>query len=754
MNENETLSYTCPMHPEVQQEKPGRCPKCGMVLVRSSDAGDQTSEHKGHNMHVMKPVSEMTFREKLQMSMTMTMGMEHGGLAGREMARLMEEDIRNKFFFALILSLPIIAYSPFSIEFLQLRLPSPIPIPWLLFFLTTPVFFYSGWIFLYSTYKALLAKTLNMAVLIAVGITAAYAFSVVLTILGSQASYYEAAALLITFVLFGHWMEMKSRRGTTDALQALFNLVPPQARVLRNGKEVLIPTAEVQKGDVLVLKPGDKVPVDGEIMEGETAIDESLITGESIPVAKKKGDPVIGGSINQSGAVTFKALKVGSDTALAQIVKLVETAQNSKAPGQKLADRFAKYLVIVAVSGGFLTFAVWFLIIGQPLIFALTFAISTVVIACPDALGLATPTAVAVGTGLGAKHNILIKDAPTLEQVSKIQAVVLDKTGTLTEGKPKVTDVILASEARPESKEKRSWTSQDDVLRYMAAAEAKSSHPLSQAVLEEAKQREIPVSTNIEGFKNLAGHGVEAVVEGKHVLVGTMRLMSDRRVDAIPLQKDIERLLAEGKTIMVLAVEGKIAGVAAAQDPIKPTATKAIARMQELGLEVAMITGDNPKTAEAIGRQLGIKRIFAEVLPEDKAKYVQKLQEEGKFVAMVGDGVNDAPALAQADIGIAIGAGTDVAIETAKVVLMRSDPADVLRAIRLSKATVTKMKQNLFWASIYNLLAIPIAAGVLYPSFGISLRPEVSALLMSVSSIIVATNAVLLNRAEKDLVSV
>jgi len=387
--------YTCPMHPEVISDKPGSCPKCGMNLVPQV-----------HNQ------KEMTKWEKFKMSMTMAMGMEHSGLAGREMAALMERDIRNKFWFAFIITIGIILYSPMGEMLPGMQLPSPIPIPWLLFILTTPVFFYSGWIFLYSTYKALQKKIVNMAVLIAVGITAAYGFSIVLTVIGSADSYYEAAAMLITFVLFGHWMEMKSRRGTTDALQALMNLVPPQARVIRNEKEILVSTADVRIGEIVVLKPGDKVPVDGVIVEGETAIDESLVTGESIPVAKKIGDEVIGASINQSGSVQFKATKVGADTALAQIVKLVEIAQNSKAPGQKLADRFAKYLVFVAVGGGLLTFIIWYFVMGESLLFALTFAISTIVIACPDALGLATPTAVAVGTSLGAKHNILIKDAP------------------------------------------------------------------------------------------------------------------------------------------------------------------------------------------------------------------------------------------------------------------------------------------------------------------------------------------------------
>ncbi len=730
------------MHPEIQQNKAGRCPKCGMALVEIKKSKHEMHESHMSHEHTMKPIDDMSFWEKIKMSMTMTMGMDHTGKAGREMAKLMEEDIRNKFFFSFILTIPILAYSMGRMLF-NWNLPSPIPIPWLLFLLTTPVFFYGGWLFLYSSYYELKTRRLGMSVLIAVGITAAYGFSVILTLLGSHETFYEAAAMLITFVLFGHWMEMKSRRGTTDALQALFNLVPPQARLLRNGKEELVSTSEVKIGDILVLKPGDKVPVDGEIIEGETAIDESLVTGESIPVAKSSGDQVIGGSINQSGSVQFKATKVGEDTALSQIAKMVETAQNSKAPGQKIADKFAGYLVILAVGSGLLTFAVWYFIAGQPLLFALTFAISAVVIACPDALGLATPTAVAVGTGLGAKHNILIKDAPTLEQVSKIQAVVLDKTGTLTEGKPKITSMSSVK-----------GFSDKEALQLIGAAEAKSSHPLANAVLEEMKSKKIKLPTRIEKFENLSGLGVQAVIEGKKVLVGTVKLMRENNVDVTPLDTKIQSFLKSGQTIMVLAVNGQVKAVVGAADPIKENAKKAVDRMNELGIETAMITGDNETTALAVAKKLGIKRVFADVMPEDKASYVKKLQKEGKFVAMVGDGVNDAPALAQADIGIAIGAGTDVAIETARVVLMKSDPADVIRAIRLSKATVRKMKQNLFWASIYNVLAIPVAAGVLYPAFNISLRPEISALLMSVSSIIVATNAVLLKRSEKDLITV
>lgn len=665
-------------------------------------------------------------------------------MADPQMAQTMEQDMKKRFFISLFLSLPIILLSPFGVKLLNLNFDFlPIHPNWILLVLSTLVVFGAGSIFPKGALRALKHKTLNMMVLIATGVLAAYGFSVLLMLFVSLTTetFFEASAMLVTFVLFGHWMEMKSRKGTSESLRALFDLVPPKAKVIRNGQEVEIPTAEIKLNDTIILKPGDKVPVDGEVVEGQTSIDESLVTGESMPVTKKAGDQVIGGSINQSGSIRFKATKIGEDTALAQIVKMVTEAQASKAPGQRLADKAAQYLVILAIGSGLITFIVWFFIIGQPLLFALTFAISAIVIACPDALGLATPTAVAVGTGLGAKHNILIKDATTLEQASKIQAVVLDKTGTLTAGKPVVTDIIPAP-----------GFDKNQVLKLDAAAEAKSGHPLSLAVLNEAKRQKISIPTQTLNFKNLAGHGVEAVVEGKQILVGTAKLMKDRQVNLAPILKDIDNLLDQGKTLMILAVDGNVAGIIGAEDPLKSTALKTIQKLQGLDIEVAMITGDNQKTADKVAEKIGIKRVFAEVLPEDKAKYVKKLQTEGKFTAMVGDGVNDAPALAQADIGIAIGAGTDVAIETANIVLMKSDPADILRAIRLSKATVRKMKQNLGWASIYNILAIPIAAGVFYNSFGLTLRPEISALLMSLSSIIVATNAVLLKTAEKDLV--
>ncbi|MEW5907808.1 MAG: copper-translocating P-type ATPase [Patescibacteria group bacterium] len=658
-----------------------------------------------------------------------------------QIAKQMEADMRRRFWISFFLSIPIFLYSPVSINFFKINLPALIPVNWTLFIFTTPVVFWTGSIFITGAYYSLKARKLNMAVLVATGVLAAYLFSVLLTVIRpSSETFYEAAALLVTFVLFGHWMEMKSRRGTSDALRALFDLVPPQANVIRNNKEITLPVAEVVVGDIVVLRPGDKVPVDGEVIEGETAIDESLVTGESFPIEKKIGSKVVGGSINKTGQAKFKAEKIGSDTALAQIIKMVETAQNSKAPGQRLADKAAAWLVILAIGSGVATFLVWYFLSNAAFIFALTFAVSTVVIACPDALGLATPTAVAVGTGLGAKHNILIKDAATLENVSKLKAIILDKTGTLTEGKPKVTEIVA-----------RSGYDHNEILSLAASVERGSSHPISTAILEEAQKNNLGANEKVEKFEAVAGHGVKAVVNGKSIIAGTERLMKENKIDLSPIKKDIDRLLNTGNTISIIAIEGQAIGVIGVADSIRPAAKKSILELKSLGLEVAMITGDHEQVAKAVSQELGIDRYFAQVLPEDKVKYIKKLQDEGMFVAMVGDGINDAPALAQANIGIAIGAGTDVAIETGNIVLMKSDPYDIVKAINLSRATVRKMKQNLFWAAIYNLLAIPVAAGIFYPSFGISLRPEISALLMSTSSLIVATNAVLLRRVEPRL---
>ena len=532
--------------------------------------------------------------------------------------------------------------------------------------------------------------------------------------------------MLVTFVLFGHWMEMRSRRGSSDALSALLRLAPSQANVIGQDDQVhTVSVEDVRVGDLLLLRPGEKVPVDALVTEGSSSIDESMVTGESVPVAKAPGDEVIGGTVNGSGSLRLRAAKVGADTALAQIVQLVQMAQNSKAPAQRLADQAAQYLVIAAVSAGLLTFLIWFFLIHQSALFALTLAVTAVVIACPDALGLATPTAVAVGTGLGARHGILIKNATALEQASRIQAIVFDKTGTLTQGKPAVTDVLVPTAGYA------AGVDPAHLLQLAAGAEIDSEHPLAQTIVDEAHQRGLAIPASRD-FVAIAGGGIRATVEEHQVLIGTPRLLADHHVTLSEEEHSrMTTLQSEGKTVMVISVDGQPAGLVAVADQIRPTTRQAVDALRALGIQVALLTGDNRQTAEAVGRALAIPpdRVFAEVLPADKARYVKDLQAEGLFTAMVGDGVNDAPALAQADLGIAIGAGTGVAIETAQVVLMRSDPLDVLAAIRLSKATVRKMKQNLFWAAIYNAIAIPIAAGF-YP-IGILLNPAIGALAMS-----------------------
>jgi Cu2+-exporting ATPase len=664
----------------------------------------------------------------------------HGTMSDPNMEAEMENDIRKRFWISLALVLPI--------AWLSGEIPG-LPIPFtghiqhlILFGITTPVVFYCGWMFILGSYVALRNRKLDMSVLIALGVLSAYLASIYLSLTPKGIVFYPASAMLVTFVLFGHWMEMKSRRGTSNALRALFDLVPPKAIVIRDGKEQEIATAEVVAGDTILVKSGQKIPVDGEVVSGTSAVDESLVTGESIPVEKGPGASLVGGSINTTGVLTFKATKVGNETVLAQITKLVETAQSSKAPGQRVADKAAAYLVVIAVGAGLATFLSWKFGAGVPFPVALTFAISAIVIACPDALGLATPTAVAVGIGLGAKHSVLIKDASTLEQTARLNAIIVDKTGTLTEGKPKITDIRVAP-----------GQDESELVRVAASAEAQSSHPLAVSIIEAAKERKLDLG-EVSDFENVTGLGLRANVAGKAILVGRRKLLDDQKAGMAGIDEAEKDLLDKALTLMYVAINGKFAGILAAADPVKPNAAQFVKEMKALKVEVVLMTGDNKATGEAVAKEVGIERVFSEVLPAKKAEYVKKLQSEKKFVGMVGDGINDAPALAQADIGIAIGAGTQVAIEAADIVLMRSDPLDAVNAIVLSKATVGKMKQNLIWASVYNLAAIPVAAGVFYSRLGWSLRPEVSALLMSVSSIFVAVNAVLLKRAERHFVNV
>ena len=667
--------------------------------------------------------------------------MGHGGHHGGMSMDAMVRDMRNRFVVAAVLSVPVLLFSPIGREVFGFSVSAPFGVRDDVFslLLSLPVIFYSAWIFFAGAYRALRARTLDMMVLVAVGVGAGWLYSVGVTLTGGGDVFYEAATVLTAFVLLGHWFEMRARGGANDAIRALLELAPPRAVLLRGDQEIEVPTAQVQVGDLLLVRPGSKIPVDGLVQAGDSEVDESMVTGESMPVAKSPGAVVIGASVNVSGTLRVLATRVGADTALAHIVALVQEAQNSKAPGQRLADRAAFWLVLVALVGGTLTFAVW-LASGAGVQTALLFAITVVVITCPDALGLATPTAIMVGTGLGAKRGVLFKTATALETAARIDTVVLDKTGTLTRGEPEVTDLITD----PVTDDAGAVTEQR-LLALVAAVERESEHPLAAAVVRYARDRGADRLT-VTGFRIMAGRGAGADVDGHRVLVGNRKLMAQERVDLGGLVARGDQLAATGRTAVFAAVDGRAAAVIALADAPRDTAAAAVVALHATGARVVMLTGDNEATARRIADQLGIDAVIAEVLPGDKAAKVAELQRAGRRVAMVGDGVNDAPALAQADVGIAIGAGTDVAIETADIVLMRSDPLDVPVALRIGKGTVRKMRQNLGWAIGYNAIALPIAAGVFEPTFGLVLRPEIAALTMSGSSLLVAVNALLLKR--------
>jgi Cu2+-exporting ATPase len=661
-------------------------------------------------------------------------GHGHGGHAGMSM-EAMERDMRNRFLVALVFTIPIVLWSMVGTELLGTELATPFGMDrevWQLL-LSLPVVLYASSIFFTGAVAALRARTLDMMVLVAVAIGVGWLYSVAATFFIEGEVFYEAAGMLATFVLLGHWFEMRARGGANDAIRALLDLAPPMAVVIRDGEPVEVPTAEVAVSDMLLIRPGSKVPVDATVIEGESQVDESTVTGESLPVKKTAGDELIGATINKNGTLRARATAVGSDTALAQIVKLVQEAQNSKAPGQRLADRAAFWLVLVALVGGGLTFAVWYFIVGRDVQDALLFAITVVVITCPDALGLATPTAIMVGTGLGAQRGILFKHAMALEQAASLDTVVLDKTGTLTKGEPEVVAVAVAP-----------GFSEDDVLRLVAAAEGDSEHPLAQAIVSGAAERGLEVR-RAQAFEAVPGHGLLASVDGRRLVVGNRRLLDREGVELDGLAARADELAGQGRTSVLVAVDGRAAAVIAVADAPRETAAEAITSLKALGVRPVMLSGDSRATAERVAAELGIDGVIAEVLPADKAAKVTELQQRGRKVAMVGDGVNDAPALAQADVGIAIGAGTDVAVETADVVLMRSDPLDVATAITISRGTKRKMHQNLAWAVGYNSLALPVAAGVFEP-VGFVLRPEVGAISMAGSSIIVAVNAVALKR--------
>ena len=664
-----------------------------------------------------------------------------------------ERGLRIRMIFALTVGVTLIVLSQSSrIPFLDEVRPGAINIiSWLL---ATPVLFWAGWRFYRGAWQVGRHGTTDMNTLIAVGTGAAYSYSVVATVwpglietaAGVSADvYFDTAAVIVGLILFGRWLEARAKGQTSAAIKRLMGLRAKTARVVRDGQEQDIPIDEVAAGDIVVVRPGEKIAVDGVVVEGRSAVDESMLTGESLPVEKGPDDDVFGATLNKTGSFRFRATKVGKDSALSQIIRLVQEAQGSKAPIQRLADVIASYFVPIVISIALGTFVAWLVFGPSPAFtFALLAAVAVLIIACPCALGLATPTAIMVGTGKGAEHGILIRGGEALEQAHKITTVILDKTGTITEGKPSVTDIVTAN-----------GNSEDELLRLAASAERGSEHPLGEAIVLEAQGRGLSLAEAID-FNAVPGHGIEARVDGKRLVLGNLKLMEDRSLPLNGLTPHSETLSQEGKTPMFIAVDGQVAGVIAVADTVKPTAAEAVAELQAAGIDVVLLTGDNRRTAEAIAGQVGIERVLAEVLPEEKVNEVRSLQAEGKIVAMVGDGINDAPALAQADIGIAIGTGTDVAIEASDITLIKGDPRDVSTAIRLSRQTMRTIRQNLFWAFFYNVALIPVAAGVLYPIFSNTgvpsslewifgefgfLNPMLAAGAMAMSSVSVMANS-------------
>ncbi len=645
--------------------------------------------------------------------------------------------LKLKFIVSLILSLPLAYLAMGEL----LKLPVPIQEPGIIaliqFALATPIILINYEFYIRGLRAVIFGRTANMDTLVAVGTGSAYLYSIFSMIMilsgkGMQNLYFEIAGLLLMFIVLGKLLEAIAKGRTSEAIKKLLSLQAKTAIVIRKGKETEIPIEEVAAGDIVVVKPGQKIPVDGIVTDGHSSVDESMVTGESIPVEKTKGSNVIGATINTTGSFRFKATKVGKDTMLAQIVRLVEEAQSSKAPIQKLADTISAYFVPAVAVIAIISALVWFLL-GAGFAFSLSIFIAVLIIACPCAMGLATPTAIMVGTGLGAQHGILFKSAEALQMAHKANIIVFDKTGTLTRGKPEVTDVILVQ------------GTENDVLKLASIVEKNSEHPLATAIIESAKKRKIEIP-DASKFNSITGRGVEAEYRGKKILLGNKRLMSEKKINLSTLEQKIEQLEQQGKTVMLLAVNRKITGAIAVADTAKEGTKEAIEELQKMGKEIVMITGDNKRTAEAIGAQLGITRVLAEVLPEDKEKEIKRLKLSGKKVAMVGDGINDAPALAEADVGIAVGSGTDVAIETGDIVLVKNDIRDVITAMRLSHYTLNKIKQNLFWAFFYNTAGIPIAAGILYPFTGFLLNPIIAGAAMAFSSVSVIANTLLMRK--------
>ncbi len=687
--------YTCPMDPDVIRDKPGKCPKCGMDLMPMGEA----KKDRGHKMH-------------------------HGKNA--------EQDFKQRFFITLPFVLTVMALSPNIQQWLGFRIVFSGE-GLAVFLIGTFIYLYGGLPFFQAANGELSHKNPAMMTLVAFGITVAFGFSIATTFLFPGQSLYWEMSTLISVFLLGHWLEMRAVRGATGALAELVKLIPPSAHLMKNGTIVDVETEKLGIGDQVIVKPGEKIPIDGIVEDGESSVEESMITGESRPVAKKAGDAVVGGSLNQDGSLVLRVSKTGADTALAQIMKLIREAQNSKPKVQHAADRAASVLFYIAVAAGACSFVFWYFVSPQGAIFAATVAVAAVVVACPHALGLAIPTVTSITSTLGAKNGILIKDMKGLEIARKLDYVVFDKTGTLTRGAFGVTAIISNDESR---------VSNDDILKFAASVDALSEHSIGRGIVEEAKRRNIAVSS-VKNFLSYPGKGATAAVDGKNVAVGNRRLLEELKIAINETGTPAE---AQTSTPVYVAVDGAFAGVIFLADIVRNESKEAIRKLRAMGMKTAMLTGDTEDVADAVVRELGIDTVFARVLPEDKVNKIKELQSEGNIVAMVGDGVNDAPSLTQAHVGIAIGAGTDVAVESADIVLMKNNPLDVVKTVALSRKTNRKMMQNLAWATGYNVFAIPIAAGVLYPSLHVLLRPEWAALLMSASSVIVVMNALLLRR--------
>jgi len=660
---------------------------------------------------------------------------ERAKAEGHDHHAMMEQKFRRRFWAVLAITAPVLILSPTIQGWFGFALTFP-GARYLLFALATVITFYGTWPFYKNARKALRSGILDMSVLVSTAVSAGYLFSVGATFFFTAVDFYWEISTLVAVLLFGHWMEMRAVRGTAGALRELVKLIPPTANRIVDDRVEEVPTSGVQVGDLLLVRPGEKVPIDGEVVEGQSSVNEAMITGESKPVSKEAGNTVIGGTINGEGALRILVTRTGEETALAQIINLVKEAQASKPPIQRLADRAAHWLTIIAITVGLVTFLFWLFLAGRPLVFALTLAVTVLVIACPHALGLAIPVVTTISTTLGARNGMLIRNAEAAETARRLDVVIFDKTGTLTKGEFGVTDVVSLAE----------WN-EATLLGRVAAVEVSSEHVIAQSIVRAAQERGLPLSSASD-FQAVPGKGAKATVEGVQLFVGNRALMEQIGV-AVPEDPHLATLAQQGKTVVYAATEGRLLGTIALADLIRDESREAAQALKGMGIQVAMLTGDSRPVAEWVAGELGLNIVFAEVRPEQKALKVKELQSHGEVVAMVGDGINDAPALVQADVGIAIGAGTDVAIESADVVLVKNDPRDVVRLIRLSRATMSKMRQNLVWATAYNVVAIPAAAGIFQP-WGITLRPEWGALIMAASTIIVAINALLLRRVNLD----